>query len=271
MPSSATGRHPAGPAGAGSHAGHIRLTRRSGTVPPSDLARPDRRPAPHRGRTAAALATITAAVVVAVLWVGVATGTLLAAVDPVVTAWLVGVRPDIVVSAARIVSQVGQPAVMIGLLVVVTVVVARQRRSWAPVGLGAGALVLLGALDNSVKILVARPRPPLVWQAMPAHGASFPSGHALWSAGVVLIVVVLLGARRGRPVLVALAVLVAVLVAAARLVLAVHYPSDVLAGWGLAVVADGLVILAATYRGTASRDPHPAGTRAGRRRSGPAG
>ena len=77
------------------------------------------------------------------------------------------------------------------------------------VGLGAGALVLLGALDNGVKILVARPRPPLVWQAMPAHGASFPSGHALWSAGVVLIVVVLLGARRGRPVLVALAVLVA--------------------------------------------------------------
>jgi undecaprenyl-diphosphatase len=211
----------------------------------SDLAvvTPPRGALPRPGVTLAA-ATL-AAVVLAVLWIGVATGTLLAALDPVVDAWIVAVRSPGLVAAARAAATIGQPAVMIGVLVVVAATMSWRERSWAPVLVGAGALVLLGLLDNGVKALVARPRPPLAWQAVTAHGLSFPSGHALWSAGASLLVVVLVGPIRLRGVLALVALLVTVAVTGSRLVLAVHYPSDVLAGWGLAVLADAAALLVA--------------------------
>jgi membrane-associated phospholipid phosphatase len=189
------------------------------------------------------VATVLAAVVVAVLWIGVATGSLLAAVDPAVDAWFVTARSPGLVSVAVVISTVGQPAVVIGVLVVVASWMAWRSRSWGPVAVTASALALLGVLDNGVKAIVARPRPPVVWQAIPAHGLAFPSGHALWSAGTLLLVVVLVGPFRGRPALAPAALVVVLAITGSRLVLAVHYPSDVLAGWGLAVLADGIVLL----------------------------
>ena len=135
-------------------------------------------------------------------------------------------------AAAEVVTTVGQPAVMIAVLVVVAALGARRARSWQPALVGAGALVVLGLLDNGVKAVVARPRPPVAWQAVAAHGMSFPSGHALWSAGALLLVVVLVGPIRGRIPLALVAFLVAVGVAGSRLVLAVRYPSDVLRRMG---------------------------------------
>ena len=198
---------------------------------------------PRPGPTAAVAAL--AVVVLAVLWVGVVTNSLLASVDPVVDLWIVAVRPAALVSTAVVASTIGQPAVMIAVLVVVAAVVGRRARSWAPVAISAGAVALLAVFDNGVKAVVARPRPPESWHAMPVHGLSFPSGHALWSSGVLLLVVVLVGPVRGRSVVAVLALLAVVVITASRLVVAVHYPSDVLAGWCLAVIADGIVLLVA--------------------------
>jgi membrane-associated phospholipid phosphatase len=210
---------------------------------------------PRPGPTAAV--TTVAALVLAVLWAGVVTGTLLASVDAVVDERIVAVRPAGLVTTAVVASTVGQPAVMVAVLVVVAGVVGWRARSWAPVAIGAGAVVLLAVLDNGVKAVVARPRPPVVWHAMPAHGLAFPSGHALWSAGVLLLVVVLVGPVRGRPVVAVLALLAVVVITASRLVVAVHYPSDVLAGWSLAVVADGIVLLVAGRRHVRRGRPRP--------------
>lgn len=205
-------------------------------------------PPPHSGLPRAgttATVAVLAAAVTAVLWIGVVVGALLAAVDPPVERWITTVRAPALVEAAAVISTVGQPAVMIAVLVVVVAALGWRSRSWGPVGVGASAVVVLGVLDNGVKAVVARPRPPAVWQAVPAHGFAFPSGHALWSAGVLLLVVVLVGPIRGRAPCALVAFLIAVGVAGSRLVLAVHYPSDVAAGWSLAVVADGIVLLAA--------------------------
>jgi membrane-associated phospholipid phosphatase len=206
-------------------------------APPPSLVLP--RPA------ATATAVVFAAVALAVLWVGVVTGSLLASVDPTVDGWIVAVRPAALVTAAVIASTVGQPAVMIAVLVVVAGVAARRARSWAPVAIAAGSAALLTVFDHGVKAVVARPRPPEVWHAMSAQGLSFPSGHALWSAGALLLVAVLVGPVRGRPVVAVLALLVVVAITGSRLVVGVHYPSDVLAGWSLAVLADGIVLLVA--------------------------
>ena len=220
---------------------------------PDDVTSPHMAPGVALPRPGAiAVAAVLAALALAVLWSGVVTGMLLAALDPGVERWIVAVRPPGLVVTAIWASVVGQPAVMIGVLVVVAGAGAWRSHSWTPVLVGAGALVLLGLADNGVKAIVARPRPPLAWHAMPAHGLSFPSGHALWSAGVLLLVVVLVGPIRGRPVLAVTALLVVVVISGSRLVVAVHYPSDVLAGWSLAVIADGIVLLVAggVARGT---------------------
>ncbi|HEY2190734.1 MAG TPA: phosphatase PAP2 family protein [Actinomycetospora sp.] len=229
----------------------------------TEPAVPDRAPDDLPPVVPTAAVTVLAALVTALLWVGVVANTLLAVLDPSVDGWIVAVRPPALVATAEVVTTVGQPAVMIAVLVAVAATAAWRSRSWEPLLLAAGALVVLGLLDNGVKAVVARPRPPAAWQAVTAHGLSFPSGHALWSAGALLLVVVLVGPIRGRGVITFVALAVVVAVTGSRLVLAVHYPSDVLAGWSLAVVADGLVLLLAA--GVGRRRAPPVGRR------GPAG
>jgi undecaprenyl-diphosphatase len=67
-----------------------------------------------------------------------------------------------------------------------------------------------------------------------APGASFPSGHATTSAAVALAVILVvwrLGSRAGRWVVVAAVALTAAAVGFSRMVLGVHFLSDVVGGW----------------------------------------
>ncbi|MEP6851914.1 MAG: phosphatase PAP2 family protein [bacterium] len=104
------------------------------------------------------------------------------------------------------------------------------------------AAVLGGAvLAPTVKMLVGRPRPPESLRLGSAGGNSYPSGHAvsITIAAMVAILLTLGAAGWVRATVAVVAVTLAVLVCAARVVLAVHYPSDVLggAGFGLAWTA----------------------------------
>src|SRR4051794_4444868 len=114
---------------------------------------------------------------------------------------------------------------------------ARSAALWAAVTMVVGTL--LGGL---LKLLVSRARPSLDDPVAVASGFSFPSGHALNAAlGVCLLCVLLWRPleRRGRHVaLVAVGVLLVVLTGLDRLLLGVHFPSDVAAGW----VVGGLVV-----------------------------
>jgi membrane-associated phospholipid phosphatase len=133
---------------------------------------------------------------------------------------------------------------------------------------GAGAFVLLvtgrrgpalllvaaplgaAAANRLVKLLVRRDRPPDMLSA-DASLYGFPSGHmAHVTAAVVAVVAVLLPVvgRPGRAVLIAVGAAALAVTAAPQLVLARHYPSDLLAGalLGCAWVA---VLFVATWRG----------------------
>jgi undecaprenyl-diphosphatase len=94
-------------------------------------------------------------------------------------------------------------------------------------------------LSTSGKLLVDRHRPLFDDAFAHARGSSFPSGHATGSAAFYLALAVLLLSLLGRPrrsMLLAMAVVVPVVVAATRVILGVHYVSDVTAGlligWG---------------------------------------
>ncbi len=93
---------------------------------------------------------------------------------------------------------------------------------------GVGVSVLL-------KELFARPRPDVVPHLAIVHTHSFPSGHSMLSAVVYLslgvVVATAVSSRRLRAYVLLLALLMTALVGLSRMVLGVHYPTDVLAGW----------------------------------------
>lgn len=94
-------------------------------------------------------------------------------------------------------------------------------------------------LTGGLKAMFSRARPNVVQPLVPADGFSFPSGHALGSTVVYLTLAVLLATRvRGRLAklyVLSVALLLAGLIGISRVLLGVHYPSDVLAGWMVGV------------------------------------
>lgn len=147
-------------------------------------------------------------------------------------------RTSVLVTAARVVSTAGSPTVLCVLAVGVTLWLARIARSYRPVVLTTVVLCGGGVLDAGFKNIVARPRPPIELRAVAAHGYSFPSGHSLFAALVLPLIAVLVAPKLqsvGRRAMSWLAAILAVVVIGlSRLVLGVHYLSDVLAGWSLA-------------------------------------
>lgn len=95
-----------------------------------------------------------------------------------------------------------------------------------------------GLLNLAVKAAVGRDRPDLPEPVSHAPGFAFPSGHAMGSAigvSVLLFVLLPLLAPRWRRPAVAMGTLFAVTVGLSRIVLGVHWVSDVLGGWLLSV------------------------------------
>ena len=142
--------------------------------------------------------------------------------------------PDWLRRAAMDITSLGSHMVLS--LLVVTIagfLLVRGRRVAALllVCSAAGAMLLSGAL----KALFARARPDVVEQLVGVYSSSFPSGHALLSAAIYLMLGALLarefpGAAPRRYVMTT-ALLLTLLIGASRVYLGVHWPSDVLAGW----------------------------------------
>jgi membrane-associated phospholipid phosphatase len=113
---------------------------------------------------------------------------------------------------------------------------ARRLAVWAVV-----TLAVAGLLVAVLKVLVGRHRPVPEIPVAHAPGASFPSGHALGAVvGSAVIVLILRPMLRGawRWIAWTVAVILSLAAGAFRVMLGVHYLSDVVAGWilGAAVV-----------------------------------
>lgn len=106
------------------------------------------------------------------------------------------------------------------------------------------ALAISHVLSQTLKRSVSRPRPHLpvgLGSLVEAPDRfSFPSGHASASLAVAIPVTIAVSGLFGLGIL-----LVAVAIGISRCYLGVHYPGDVLMGWGLAltsVFASGLFL-----------------------------
>lgn len=135
------------------------------------------------------------------------------------------------VSAARFVTRVGQPTVLVagGLVVAVWLWLVRRRA----LALALTGVLLAGrALVEVQKDVVGRVRPGLEPHLDPAKTFSFVSGHAGNSMIVFLALALALAPeRRWRGLVIAGAVFLSLIIGVSRVMLGVHWPSDVVGGW----------------------------------------
>jgi membrane-associated phospholipid phosphatase len=146
------------------------------------------------------------------------------------------VRPHLV-DALRILANVFDPWVFRAAVVLVSVWLwrrdARRLAIWAVTTMTIGSV--LGAL---LKLVVSRTRPAFEQPVAHSNGYSFPSGHAVNSflcTGVLILVFLPVLSRTGRWLAYVLGAAVVLLTGFDRVALGVHYVSDVIAGWIVAL------------------------------------
>lgn len=149
-------------------------------------------------------------------------------------------RTDMLTPFMKIVTFLGNGGWFWILCAVVLLAIPKTRKT----GYAAVFSLIFGAIVTNLllKNIVARPRPfaeiealiPLI--AKPTD-FSFPSGHTTASFAVTLVMLRMLPKKIGIP-----AVVLAALVAFSRLYLGVHYPTDVLVGFVVALVGSLLAV-----------------------------
>ncbi|PRY52646.1 undecaprenyl-diphosphatase [Arcticibacter pallidicorallinus] len=113
-----------------------------------------------------------------------------------------------------------------------------RKNRWQSIKLGAIALSSVCVM-HLLKLLFNRPR-PLIPLLEPAHGLSFPSGHAMTSITFfglfIYLTVKYIKNKFLKIFLVILLLSFIVIIGYSRIYLRVHYPSDVLAGYCMGTI-----------------------------------
>jgi undecaprenyl-diphosphatase len=187
-------------------------------------------------KTWLAVSAALAVAVYALMWIGYASQwNWLTTID---SSWLDSLhRYDVAhpgwVTAWNVFCTVLGPTVF-RLVTLVVIVFALVRRNLRVAMFLLISVELSGLITEIAKQAANRPRPDTA--LVTAHSTSFPSGHALGvMVGVLALLTIVLPIvhRPLRPWLIASGVVTVIGIGVGRVVLNVHHPSDVIAGWAL--------------------------------------
>ena len=164
-----------------------------------------------------------------------------------------------VTSALRVV-EVGTGTIAVALATLVVAGLLFSRGHVRAAAYAVGVVAVSMALTHLLKAALGRPRPERQAEFAELATGAFPSGHAAYAAalgGVLLVVSSMLLRRAGlRRLVAAVVVALALLVCADRLLLARHWPSDVVGGLllGAGVVLLGLAVWSPQPRSIAATE-----------------
>jgi len=146
-----------------------------------------------------------------------------------------GGRPALV-TLARVLTALGEPTVLIAAGIVTAILLWRAGHRHLPWILI--AITMLGrGLSELQKYWIARARPDLDPHLVVVRTSSFPSGHAASSMIFYLTMALALTSRtQWHRVAAAGAILLSVAIGTSRVMLGVHWPSDVVGGWAFGML-----------------------------------
>lgn len=182
----------------------------------------------------------------------------LAQFDVTIVDWVADHREGWLTDVLLVITRIGNTVTQTIIITVVAIGAALVARSWLPVVVavagGGGIAVLIWV----AKHLVGRTRPTMADALISPGGYSFPSGHATGAAAVGMLCAWMLSRwvvrRWGLQVAVwAVTAALVILIGFSRVYLAVHFPTDVLAGWFLGVGWAVVVIMLAEWWLTTTR------------------
>jgi membrane-associated phospholipid phosphatase len=135
------------------------------------------------------------------------------------------------------VTALGDPAMVITVFISTIAWLGMKRRY--PDGIRFIIVCVGGLLINQVmKLFFAKPRPELWARLISEHSFSFPSGHAVGSMVVYGFIAYILARELPiyqRYIYVAASILI-IAIGFSRLYLGVHYPTDIIAGYGVGLL-----------------------------------
>ena len=148
-----------------------------------------------------------------------------------------------VVEAVTLLGSTGVLCAVIGAAAVGLAIRKRWRLATYLLVTGAGALVL----DPVLKSVVGRLRPVVAHPIAHGTGNSFPSGHSLGSIvcyGAVLLVFLPAARGRWRPAFITVLITLVAVIGMSRILLGVHYLSDVVGAWAIGITWLGVTAFA---------------------------
>ncbi|ENW89871.1 hypothetical protein F904_03619 [Acinetobacter dispersus] len=101
-----------------------------------------------------------------------------------------------------------------------------------------GGSIVIGWL---LKWSIDRPRPLEFYHLVQSYGASFPSAHSLYAATLASLAMLLCRQYKHRNSVILVSTLWFISMGISRVYVGVHYPTDVLAGWGIGLIWTSLL------------------------------
>lgn len=166
-------------------------------------------------------------------------------IDEYVKGMVAGLQTESSLTFFRYVTKLGSGSGIV-IVLVVSLCLFWKKRYYVAMVIYPLSILSTHLINKGIKAIVKRDR-PTINEALDALGYSFPSGHAMLSIVTYGFLVYIIAANvksvAVKCFVTILAIVFIVLIGLSRIILSVHYPTDILAGYCMS----GVILIIAIY------------------------